>query len=317
MIFILIVICCCFALSALTAARYVLLNERVRSAQFISSSEAGCSTISSFTELKPVVINEREIATSAVLRSHNLARICSACATGLPNEVTSAWETALAFAGEEESVSSWQDWLNSGGGNGIFVTRRYYQSMLNVHGQCRDVIMSRLREIDESEEGGKVRGTTSNALCEFTEVLSSSRALLRRVARLEADVVARRYSHSLECGWKGILHDCPDVPENFYKNKYAAKFISSSLNNEDDLSSSRANNFCTQKEVDDNKCEPLCRKLIGSASRSRGSVDDSLSQEKQDAMKATLDRIIDVTGAVTAATAILFLCNKSWNFVVV
>ena len=123
-------------------------------------------------------------------------------------------------------------------GVGVFATRRRYQ-----------------RSLDELERCVAER-TPSDDTCALAVASSRWRAFAREEARASANWLARRFSHFLDCGWRGAFTDCDTKGVDFYFRRYAPDYDCG-----DDLYA----------------CEPLCAHLLARSAASRRAVDDLLS----------------------------------------
>ena len=108
--------------------------------------------------------------------------------------------------------------------------------------------------------------------------MSSSkwRTYVREDARASANLVARRFSHYLDCGASGWLWDCASKSADYYFHRYAADFD------------------CGGR--DPQECEPLCAHLLQRSGTSRKTVDTLLSKERAAVVRA----ILGLSAAVAA-----------------
>ena len=108
------------------------------------------------------------------------------------------------------------------GGAGVFQTRRRYQASLDRLATC---VAAR---------------ADAEPVCGLAERSSAWRAHARDAARDEANLLARRFSHFLDCGARGWVRDCPAKTFDDYVARYAERFA------ED----------CGRRKA--RKCAPLC-----------------------------------------------------------
>jgi len=148
-------------------------------------------------------------------------------------------------------------------GAGFFTTRRRYQESLHQLSNC-------VKERRESDD-----------VCSLARLSSAWRAHARLDARAAAHPAARRWSHFLDCGLKGIVVDCPQKPFEVYAARYAY---------DDDN--------CRRRPA---RCPKACERLLDHATQSRPSVDRMLSPTRGLATRALLVVVFVVALAVLAS----------------
>ena len=140
-------------------------------------------------------------------------------------------------------------------GVGVFATRRRYQVALDRLKGC------------VAERHARIR-SGAGPVCDLAVASSNWRIFVREDARASANLVARRFSHFLDCGAKGWFTDCASKSADYYFTRYASDFD------------------CARKAP--TRCEPLCEHLLEQSGKSRASVDTLLSPRRAVVVRAVL-----------------------------
>jgi hypothetical protein len=149
-------------------------------------------------------------------------------------------------------------------GVGVFATRRRYQTALERLKACVAARHQQLRK-------------GAGPVCDLAVASSNWRIFVREDARAAANLVARRFSHFLDCGAAGWLADCASKDAGHYFRHYAADFE------------------CKRREP--TRCEPLCEHLLERSGKSRPSVDTLLSPRRAMIVRGVLG-VLAAVGAV-------------------
>lgn len=172
-------------------------------------------------------------------------------------------------------------------GAGFFATRRRYQASLDQLSAC----VQERRSTDD--------------VCLLARLSSAWRAHARLDARAAAHPAARRWSHFLDCGVRGIVVDCPTKSFETYAARYtthADEKCRTALAKVPGFGKAMLRRLRKETETKlPPACDAACARLLDHATQSRVSVDRMLSPTNGLAARAGLVVVFVVALAVLVA----------------